>query len=191
MTYLILFAACKQNATEEVAQQEDVIQKEEVNKVTQGAELINGEFEEAQIEIQQTLEAMKESVRVGDIEKLISFHAYGPKFTEFKNGEPRNGSEVNETYERGVFGSVTEIEKMDMNDLKIAVYGDVAIVTYHADYDLKFEEYLVEFNDQVSLIFVNTDDGWKIVHEHRSPLKKKYSGRILKGSVNTHNTTPK
>ena len=36
--------------------------------------------------------------------KLISFHAYGPKFNEFKNGEPHNGSEANEEYERNVFG---------------------------------------------------------------------------------------
>ena len=37
------------------------------------------------------------------MDKLISFHAYGAKFTEFKNGEPRNGDEANETYERTRF----------------------------------------------------------------------------------------
>jgi len=36
--------------------------------------------------------------------KFISFHANGPKFNEFKNGEPHNGSEANEEYERNVFG---------------------------------------------------------------------------------------
>ena len=32
----------------------------------------------------------------GDIDKLISFHAYSPKFTEFKQGEPRNDGAANE-----------------------------------------------------------------------------------------------
>ena len=40
--------------------------------------------------------------------KLISLYAYNPKFTEFKNGEPHNGSEANEAYEHNVFGSVTK-----------------------------------------------------------------------------------
>ena len=51
----------------------------------------------------KTFGAIAQSIKDGDIDKLISFHAYGPKFTEFKNGEPRNGGKTNETYERGVF----------------------------------------------------------------------------------------
>jgi len=135
-------------------------------------DLLNDEFPEAKQEIMETYDAIVQSLKEGDIDRLISLHAYSPKFTEFKNGELRNGGEANETYERNVFSSVTEVVKFDSNDLQIAVYGDVANVTFHSDFHFKFGEDLVVVNDQISLLFLNTDKGWKIVAEHHSPLKK-------------------
>ena len=133
---------------------------------------IVNEYPEEQAKILQTWDEIVESVKVGDLDKLISFHAYGPKFTEFKQGAPRNGGEENEAFERGVFGSVQEVVKMDANDMKIAVYyGNVAVVTFHSDFHLQFEEDLAVVNDQISLVFAKTANGaWKIVHEHHSPL---------------------
>ena len=135
-------------------------------------DLLNDEFPEAQQEIMETFGAIAQSIKDGDMDKLISFHAYSPKFTEFKNGEPRNDGAANEEYERSVFSQVTEIVKFDANDLQIAVYGDVANVTFHSDFQLMFGEDLVVVNDQISLLFLKTEDGWKIVHEHHSPLKQ-------------------
>jgi len=133
-------------------------------------DLVNEEFPEAQAEVMQTFGAIAQSIKDGDMDKLISFHAYGPKFTEFKDGQPRNGGEDNEAYERQLFGSVSEVVKFDAKDLKIAVYGDVANLTFHSDFQLKFGEDLVVVNNQITLLFVKTDDGWKLVHEHHSPL---------------------
>lgn len=135
-------------------------------------DLINDDFPEAQKEIMETFGAIAQSIKDKDLDKLISFHAYGPKFTEFKNGEPRNGDSDNEKHERNVFGSVSEVIKFDAKDLKIAVYGEVANVTFHSDFHLKFGEDVVVVNDQITLLFVKTKDGWKMVHEHHSPLKK-------------------
>src|SRR5210317_1923467 len=135
-------------------------------------DLINDEFPEAKQEVMETFGAIAQSIKDGDLDKLISFHAYGPKFTEFKNGEPRNGDVANEAYERNVFGSVTEVVKFDAQDLQIAVYGDVANLTFHSDFQLKFGEDLVVVNDQISLLFVKTNNGWKMVAEHHSPLNK-------------------
>lgn len=135
-------------------------------------DLLNEEFPEAQKEIIETFGAIAQSLKDGDMDKLISFHAYGPKFTEFNKGEPRVGGEANESFEREVFGAVTEVVKFDAKDMQIAVYGEVANVTFHSDFHLKFGEDLVVINNQISLLFLNTDDGWKIVHEHHSPLKK-------------------
>lgn len=135
-------------------------------------DIINDEFPEAKQEVMKTFGEIAQSIKDGDLDKLISFHAYSSKFTEFKNGEPRNGSEANEKHERSVFGAVTEVVKFGADDLKIAVYGDVANVTFHSDFHLKFGEDLVVVNDQITLLFVKTDKGWKMVHEHHSPLKK-------------------
>lgn len=133
-------------------------------------DLIAEEFPEAKQEVLETFGAIAQSIKNGDLDTLIDFHAYGDKFTEFKNGAPRNGGVANEAHERNVFGSVTEVVAFNANDLKIAVYGDVANLTFHSDFQLKFEEDLVIVNDQITLLFVKTSDGWKMVHEHHSPL---------------------
>ncbi|MCW9708958.1 YybH family protein [Fodinibius salsisoli] len=140
----------------------------------QSADGIMTEYPEEKAEIMQTWNEIVESIKDGDVDKLISFHAYGPKFTEFKQGAPRNGGEENEAFERGVFGSVQEVVKMDGNNMKIAIYhGNVAVVTFHSDFHLKFEEDQAVINDQISLVFAKNDAGeWKIVHEHHSPLSQ-------------------
>lgn len=143
-----------------------------ISETNAQADLINDEFPEAKQEVLETFGAIAQSIKEGDMDGLIAFHAYGPKFTEFKNGEPRNGGADNEAFERNTFGAVTEVVKLDAKDLQIAVYGDVANMTFHSDFHLKFGEDLVVVNNQISLLFVKTDDGWKIVHEHHSPLKK-------------------
>jgi len=167
LTFAIAFAistlsiGCKEQ-TEPAMPDEPVV---EVN-------LMTDQFPEAQKEIEQTLAAIEQSIRDGDMDKLIAFHGYGPKFTEFINGAPRSGSLENEKTERTTFSNVTEVVKLGMDDLKIAVYGDVANVTFHSDFHLMFGEDLAVVNNQISLLFVkNADGAWKIVHEHHSPLK--------------------
>jgi len=154
----LIFAGCKDESVSPT------------NGSSNKIDLVNEEFPEAKQEVLETFGAIAQSIKDGDMDKLISFHAYGPKFTEFKDGVPRNGGEANETYERNLFGSVTEVVKFDAKDLKIAVYGDVANLTFHSDFQLKFGEDLVVVNNQITLLFVKTNDGWKLVHEHHSPL---------------------
>ncbi len=162
MIFGILITGCKQKE-----------QKVEVEEIK--IDLVNDDFPEAKAEVMALMDELKQTIKDSDVDKLISFHAYGPKFTEFKGGEKRVGSTENEEYERGVFGDVTEVVKFNYDNLKIAVYGDVANVTFHSDFHLKFGEDLVVVNDQITLLFVKTDNGWKMVHEHHSPLKKEES----------------
>ncbi|MEN8194553.1 MAG: nuclear transport factor 2 family protein [Bacteroidota bacterium] len=133
-------------------------------------DLINTEFPEAKQEVLETFQGIAQSIIDGDIDKLISYHGYSTKFTEFKNGEPRNGAAENEAHEREVFGAVTEVIAFNADDLQIAVYGEVANVTFHSDFQLMFGEDLVVVNDQITLLFVNTTEGWKMVHEHHAHL---------------------
>ena len=162
LLFIFMITACKQ------AEQPAEIEEAKVD-------LLNDEFPDAKKEVSQTMDSIVQSVRDNDIDRLISFHAYGPKFTEFKNGEPRNDGAENEKFEREVFGSVTEVVKFDMNDMKVDVYGDVANVTLHSDFHLKFGEDLAVVNEQISLLFLKTEKGWRIVHEHHSPLIMKES----------------
>ena len=162
---LMVLSSCKQK-------QQEIVEVVKEDIVEEKVDLINSEFPEAKEEVMKTFGEIGQSILDGDIDKLISFHAYGPKFTEFNEGKPRVGSKENEETERSVFGNVTEVVKFDANDLEVAVYGDVANMTFHSDFHLKFGEDLVVVNNQISLLFVKTDNGWKIVHEHHSPLKQ-------------------
>ncbi|MGB5942965.1 MAG: hypothetical protein WBG71_08795 [Leeuwenhoekiella sp.] len=76
---------------------------------------------EAQQEIHQTMDSIVQTVEDGNLDELFAFLAYNPKFTEFRNGELRNDDQANEAFERYVFGSVKEVTKFNMNDIKIAV----------------------------------------------------------------------
>jgi ketosteroid isomerase-like protein len=158
LTLLLVLHGCKEKQVETVVQEEVKI------------DLINDDFPEAEAEIMAAMEELTETIKNGDVDKLIAFHAYGPKFTEFKGGEKRVGSKENEEYERGIFENVTEVVKFNYDDLKIAVFGDVANVTFHSDFHLKFEDGEAIVNEQITLLMVKTEAGWKCVHEHHSPL---------------------
>jgi len=107
-----------------------------------------------------------------NMDELISFHAYGKKFTEFNYDSEGNGyffdSEGNEANERAFIGNnkVTRfVEKP--NTLNIAVYnGNVANLTFISDLELEGGG---TFNNLITLLFVKTKGEWKMVHEHHSP----------------------
>ena len=89
---------------------------------------INDEFPEAKAEVMKTLGEITQSIKEWDMDKLISFNAYNSKLNEFNN----------EAHEGKVFGSITEVAKFNAKDLQIAVYGDVANLTFHYEFQLKF-----------------------------------------------------
>jgi len=51
----------------------------------------------------KTFGEIAQSIKDGDMDKLISFHAYSPKLTEFKNGEQRNSGKANEAHDLKLF----------------------------------------------------------------------------------------
>ena len=131
-------------------------------------DIINDEFPEAQAEIKVIVDGIFKSIQAKDAEKLKSFHLYGPKFTAFAPGMLRQTSKENEEKERETINSLLSLD-YNLNDLKINVFGEVAIVTYHGDFEFTFEEGTKQMHTQTSLIFVKTDAGWKLTHEHSSP----------------------
>ncbi len=107
-----------------------------------------------------------------NMDELISFHAYGKKFTEFNYDPDGNGysfnSEDNETNERAFFGNnkVTQFAAK-ANTVNIVVYhGNVANVTFISDFVV---EGVGPINNLITLLFVKTKGKWKLVHEHHSP----------------------
>ena len=143
------------------------IQEQEISDLK--IDIINDEFPEAQKEIRLTVDSLFNSIQMKDADKLKSFHLYGPKFTAFVPGMLRQGPKENEEGERNTINSISSFDYI-LNDLKISVFGDFAIVTYHGDFELSFDEDLKEMHTQTTLVFVMTEAGWKLTHEHSSPL---------------------
>ena len=110
------------------------------------------------------------------MDQLISFHAYGDKFTEFNDGKLYD-SAGNEHNERSLFGETVDPGGVKQfapvpGTLKVAVYfGNVANLTFVSDFILEIggQEYTV--NNLITLLFVKTSEGWKLVHEHHSPFE--------------------
>ena len=134
-------------------------------------DIVRTEYPEKVAEVQAVLDDIQASIREGDIDRLIGHHAYSAKFTDFQNAGRVTGAAENEANERGFFGSATEVNRFVYADPRISVYGDVAVASVHADVDLEMGEERVVTQRQVTLVFVETADGWKIVHEHNSPLE--------------------
>ena len=156
-----------------------------ISSIAQSTSEINREYPEAKSEVKEALDEIEQSIRNNEIERLIEMHAYGPKFTEFKPMEKRTGSKENEAFERNFLGSITEVEDWNWNDLKIAVYGgDVAAVTFHSDFKFKTGEDPHHFETQGMLLFIKTDEGWKIAHEHLAPLNKSTDKAQVSGIKN-------
>ncbi|WP_188642967.1 nuclear transport factor 2 family protein [Blastomonas marina] len=137
----------------------------------QSKDLIATEYPEKVGEIQAVLDDIELAIREGDIDRLIAHHAYSPKFSDFQEGGRRTGASENEANERAFFGNATSVNRFEYDDPKVSVYGDVAVATVHPDVELVFGEDVVTANRQLTLVFVDTAEGWKIVHEHNSPLE--------------------
>lgn len=133
-------------------------------------DLINTEYPEDVAEIEAVLADIQLAIREGDIDRLISHHAYSPKFSDFQDGGMRTGATENERNEREFFGGASSIEKFEYADPKISVYGDVAVATVHPDVEMTFGDQAIAARRQLTLVFARTEGGWKIVHEHNSPL---------------------
>lgn len=153
---IYVIAGCDVNAENRESETEDI-------------DLIEDQFLESQAEIQSVLDGIFKAIQDNDADKLISYHIYGPKFTEFRDSEPRYNSQDNEQFERGFVGAISAFD-YNLGDLKIDVFGDVAVVTFHADFRPTIGEDVLQIWGSTTLVFVKSDNGWKITHEHHSPL---------------------
>ena len=143
---------------------------------------INQTYAQAQQEVKETFGAIAQSIKDGAgkgyegeyMDQLISFHAYGDKFTEFNEGQSFDSAD-NEHNERTFFGETVDeggVEKFAAlpGTLKVAVYyGNVANLTFISDFELIIGGEKHTVNNLITLLFVKTNGKWKMVHEHHSP----------------------
>jgi hypothetical protein len=148
-----------------------------------GSSAISQSYPQAQQAVLETFGAIAQSITAGAgngadgmyMDQLISYHAYGPKFTEFNDGQAFD-SAGNETNERTFFGEIVDPGGVVQfapieGSLKVAVYfGKVANLTFISDFHLLINGELHIVNNLITLLFVKTQGDWKMVHEHHSPF---------------------
>jgi len=126
-------------------------------------------YPESQAQVRKRLDEIWTTCAAKDFAKLASFHLYGPKFTEFKDGAPRGDAATNKKVEEEELGMLVD-PKVDMKDLAINVYGDTAIATFNGNYAAKMEGKPLAMKLATTMVFVKYKGDWKIVHEHFSPI---------------------
>lgn len=129
-------------------------------------DLVNGSFPIALAELHEVVDAIADDVMRTNIEGLQKIHLESDKFSKFgpRNFDRQNVAETKAS-EAAFFGSVSDVDYR-INDLKIDVFGEIGIVTYYPQVSFTKQGERKQVKGRQTLVFLRTNDGWKIVHEH-------------------------
>ncbi|MEW6155917.1 MAG: nuclear transport factor 2 family protein [Verrucomicrobiota bacterium] len=106
-----------------------------------------------------------------DFTRLDTYHFYGPKFTKFSGSSAeRLDADAGRKGEHEGLGAISGLT-MKAEQLKIDVFGEVAIATFLLDYEFVAANETIHRKERSTLVFVKHDRSWKIAHEHLSPIK--------------------
>lgn len=121
---------------------------------------------DAQIEIREAVLGIKADIESANIHELQEIHLISEKFTKFgpRNFERQDVESTNKS-EAAFFSSISEAS-YQIKDLKIDVFGDVGIATYYPEVSFFRGGEQVQATGRQTLVFLRTDAGWKIAHEH-------------------------
>ena len=129
-------------------------------------DIITGDFPEKQQEIIDAVNTIVRDAETANLDGLKDIHLVSDKFTKFgpRSFERQNVQQTNES-ELAFFGSVTNY-KEEVKDLKVDVFGEVGIATYYREVSAEQDGEVSNASLRQTLVFVNTEAGWKLVHEH-------------------------
>jgi len=125
-----------------------------------------------EIELRNAVEKVWQDANQSNIEELKAAHLNSPKFSKFgpRIAERQDVESTNNT-ETEHFLSITDANLI-IEDLKIDIFGDIGITTFYNNYSFIKNNIEVKGKGRVTLVFLKTEEGWKIIHEHSSPFKE-------------------
>ena len=132
-------------------------------------ELNNESFPDAQAELREVVTSIVKDAMAANIEGLQAAHLVSDKFTKFgpRSFDRQDVASTNKS-EAAFFGSISNFEQ-EVKDLKIDVFGDLGIATYYPHVSFVQDGEEKTGSGRQTLVFLKTEDGWKIVHEHGTP----------------------
>ncbi len=125
---------------------------------------------EMEKELRQEVLKVWEDANNSNIPDLKSAHLNSSKFSKFgpRIAERQDVEQTNKT-ETTHFLSIKDVNLV-IEDLKIDIFDKVGIATFYNNYSFIKNDNRVQGKGRVTLAFLRTKDGWKIIHEHSSPF---------------------
>lgn len=131
---------------------------------------LNTDHAEERAQIRLLLDEIFDAAERKDLDRLDGYHLYGPKFTKFGAEQPGcQDATATRQHEHAGVGGASELA-MQAEDLKIDVFGPVAIATFIMKYSFQAGADRVEKAARSTMVFVRDHGAWKIAHEHFSPV---------------------
>ena len=125
---------------------------------------------EMEKELRQAVMKVWQDANNSNIPELKSAHLNSPKFSKFgpRISERQDVERTNKT-ETEHFLSIRDTNLV-IEDLKIDIFDKVGIATFYNNYSFTKNDNRVQGKGRVTLAFLRTKEGWKIIHEHSSPF---------------------
>jgi hypothetical protein len=128
-------------------------------------------YAQEQLEVERRIEDIMSAARRQAVDELECYHAFGRKFSKFDDFEPleRQDADTTRRLEREAILGVEEFDPRVV-DLKVDVFGPVAVTTFVMEYAVVAEGQRQELRARGTLVLANEAGEWLIVHEHFSPF---------------------
>lgn len=136
-----------------------------------GADIITETFESSQVAVAARIDEILDACQAKDFDRLASYHLAGPKFTKFDDEGPqvRQDSTTAMQAEIDAFRPLEDFTGW-FEDLKIDVFGDVAVATGIFRCAFRVAGKPGTASSRTSAVFVDNNGQWLIAHEHNSPF---------------------
>ena len=128
---------------------------------------LTADYPDERVGIESRLSEIFDAAEKKDLERLDSYHFYGPKFTKFGTSAGRLDATSARQEEHQGLSRISDLS-MRAEDLKIDVFGDVGVATFTMHSDFKAGTNTFHQKARSTLIFVKDRGFWKITHEHFS-----------------------
>ena len=134
-------------------------------------DLVNDNFTDSQAELKVVLKNIYDDAMTANTEGLTTSHLISPKFTKLgpRSFERQTAEQTNDS-EASFFSSISDLN-VELKDIKIDVFGDVAVTTFYPHFTFMRDGSEINGSTRQTLVFLKTDQGWKIIHEHGTPKK--------------------
>jgi hypothetical protein len=133
------------------------------------ADMATAPFPEARVEVERALAELLRAAERKNFPLLESMHLYGPKFSKWAgSGAVRLDAETTRRAERAGIEAI-EAMKFSVEDLKVDVFGPAAVATFVMVHEAVAGGQTSTTRARATLVWVETESGWKVAHEHFSP----------------------